>query len=122
MKVCPIVNVGMHLKDCPPMLLTLYVVPTICEPLVGQAITACIERNSKLMGLDLADYSDGATSLHVDLLIGSDYYWDPVTGSVCRGGTNCRSHKVGLGAVRPIVHPGLCTVLDEPDHHICASS
>ena len=98
-KVCPIVNVGMHLKDCPPMLLTLYVVPTICEPLVGQAITACIERNSKLMGLDLADYSDGATSLHVDLLIGSDYYWDLVTGSVCRGEGGLTAIHTKLGWV-----------------------
>ncbi len=31
-----------------------------------------------------ADYSDGRSSLEVDVLIGSDYYWDLVTGSVCR--------------------------------------
>ena len=35
MKVCPIVNVRMKLKDCPPMSLVLYVVPTICEPITG---------------------------------------------------------------------------------------
>ena len=69
MKVCPIVNVGMQLKDCPPMSLMLYVAPTICEPLVSQPITACIERNSKFSGLDLADYSDGSPTLHVDMLI-----------------------------------------------------
>ena len=26
-------------------------------------------------GLDFADYSDGKSSLRVDVLIGSDYYW-----------------------------------------------
>ena len=54
MKVCPIVDVGMHLKNCPPMSLKLYVVPTICEPLVSQPITACFEQNPKFMGLDIA--------------------------------------------------------------------
>lgn len=36
------------------------------------------------MGLDLADFSSNESSLQVDILIGSDYYWDLVTGSVCR--------------------------------------
>ena len=97
MKVCPIVNVGMQLKHCPPMLLMLYVVPTICEPLVSQPITACIERNSKFKGLDLADYSDGSTT--VDMLIGSDYYWDLVTGSICKGDGGLTAVHTKLGWV-----------------------
>ena len=39
-KVCTIVNVGMCLKGYLPMSLCLYVVPTSCDPLVGQPITA----------------------------------------------------------------------------------
>ena len=38
-----------------------------------------------LATLDLADYADGDTSLEVDMLIGSDYYWHLVTGGVSRG-------------------------------------
>ena len=111
MKVCPIVDVGMHLKNCPPMLLKLYVVPTICEPLVSQPITACIEQNPKFMGLDITDFTDEASSLHVDLLIGSDYYWDLVTGNICRGdGGLSHSYQVGLGFVRPSVRTGLCII------------
>ncbi|XP_064388661.1 uncharacterized protein LOC135336735 [Halichondria panicea] len=96
-KVCTIVNVGMCLKGYPPMSLSLYVVPTICGPLVGQHITTCFENTQQFMGLDFADYSDGRSSLEVDVLIGSDYYWDLVTGSVCRseGGPTAIHTKLG---------------------------
>ena len=87
------------LKDCPAMSLTLYVVPTICEPLVSQPITACIELNPRLMGLDLADFSDATSSLHVDLLTGSDYYWDLVTRNICRGDGGLTAIHTKLGWV-----------------------
>jgi len=98
-RVCPIVNVGMCLKGYPPMSLSLYVVPTICEPLVSQPITACIKWNQQFKGLDLADYSEGDSSLPVDMLIGSDYYWDLVTGSVCRGDGGLTAVHTKLGWV-----------------------
>ena len=98
-KVCPIVGVGMCLKGYPPMSLSLYVVPTICEPLIGQPITACVQQNKQFIGLDLADYSDGNSSLHIDMLIGSDYYWDLVTGSVCRGDGGLTAVHTKLGWV-----------------------
>ena len=84
-KVCPIVKVRLCLKGYPPLPLTLYVVPTICEPLVGQPITACVGKYPHLLGLELADFASTESSLSVDLLIGSDYYWGLVTGNVCRG-------------------------------------
>ena len=77
-------NVAMCLKGYSPMSLSLYVVPTICDPLVKQPIVTCIEKTSSFKGLEFADYSDGKSSLQVDVLIGSDYYWELVTGSVCR--------------------------------------
>ena len=33
-KVCPVVTVGMNLKDHPHLYTVFFVVPTICEPLV----------------------------------------------------------------------------------------
>jgi hypothetical protein len=57
----------------------------ICEPLAGQPISGCVEENQHLARLNLADFSDGSSSLEVDILIGSDYYWSLVTGEVCRG-------------------------------------
>ena len=47
-KVCPIVDVRMCLKGYPPMSLLLYVVPTICEPLVCQPISACVKQMVKV--------------------------------------------------------------------------
>ena len=84
-RVCPIVSVGFCLKEYPNTVsLSLHVVPTICEPLSCQPITASVEAIGHLMGLDLADSTDGSSHLPVDILVGSDYYWDLVTRSVCR--------------------------------------
>ena len=49
----------------------LYVVPTICDPLVSQPIAACIKNSTSFKGLDFVDHSDGKSSLRVDILIGS---------------------------------------------------
>ena len=57
----------------------------ICEPLVGQPISECIKGNQHLASLELADFAEGESTLTVDILIGSDYYWDLVTGGVCKG-------------------------------------
>ena len=62
------------------MSLFLYVMPTICEPLVGQPIAACIEEHPHHLGLGLDNFSSFESSLPVDVLIGSDYYWELVMG------------------------------------------
>lgn len=85
-QVCPIVSVGIRLREgYPNVLLSLYVVPTICEPILSQPITASVESHDHLLKLELADSADGSSYLPVDILVGCDYYWDLVTGSVCRG-------------------------------------
>ena len=63
---------------------SLYVVPTICQPLVSQPIGTCAAEAQHPASLDLADYSDGER-LDVDMLVGSDFYWDLVTKGVSRG-------------------------------------
>ena len=42
----------------------------------------CIKQHPHLSDLELADFSDAALNLPVDVLIGSDYY---LIGSICRG-------------------------------------
>ena len=42
------------------MPLSLYSVPTIYEPLVGQSVAACVAQNPKFIELDLVDNEDGA--------------------------------------------------------------
>ena len=106
MKVCPIVNVGVCVRGYPSTSLFLYVMPTICEPLVGQSVTACIEQHPHLVGLELADFSSSESSLPVDVLIGSDYYWELVMGSVCRGanGHTAVNTKLGWVLSGPLSH------------------
>ena len=51
------------------------------------------------MGLDLADPSDGSSSLEVDLLIGSDQYRDLETGETRRGQSGPVAINTDLGWV-----------------------
>ena len=62
--------------------------------LVCQPMSACIKH---LPGLELADFSSSESSLPIDVLIGSDYYWELVTGSVGRGfnGLTAVHNKLG---------------------------
>ena len=94
---CPVVEVSMSLKGYPPTFLSLYVVPTICEPLVSHTFSACKEQSQVVSGLDLADHYEGEGNLQVDMLVGSDYYWDLVTGSICKidGGPTAVHTKLG---------------------------
>ena len=60
------------------------VVPLICESLSSQPIAECRDYEH-LADLNLADFANASDSLEVDLLIGSDLYWNLVTGRVRRG-------------------------------------
>lgn len=73
-KVCAVVKIGMELKGYPHLYPSLFVVPMICEPLVGQPISECIKGNQHLTSLELADLAESGSTLAVDILIGSDYY------------------------------------------------
>ena len=72
-------------RGYPSMSPSLYAMPIICEPLVGQSISMCVRQHPHLLGLELADSPDTASNTPIDMLIGSDYYWQLVTGSICRG-------------------------------------
>ena len=37
------------------------------------------------MGLKLANFLEIGTSMPIDVLMGSDYYWEFVRGSICKG-------------------------------------
>ena len=91
-----IVQVSVHTKDGSNKEIELYVVPHICDPLtrqdVGQSKFAHLER------LDLADVPQDS-SLQVDLLIGSDLYWQFVTGETIRGTEGPVAVKTTLGWV-----------------------
>ena len=86
-RVCKSVRLGVALKDGTMKQLTLFAVPTICEPIACQPVSFCQRDFDHLAGIELADSSDGRGSMRVDLLIGSDQYWDLVTGDTRRGVT-----------------------------------
>ena len=119
-KVCPRVNVKVHLRGCPPMLLSLYAIHTICEPLVSQPIDVCVTQTKQFKSLDLADSSDGNSNLPVDLLIGSDYYWDLVTGSICKtdGGPTAVHTKLGWVLSGPIATKDTATSVNLVTTHV----
>ena len=50
-----------------------------------QPLSVCADRNGHLTDLDLAEQSDLADTLEVDMLIGSDSYWSVVTGRIICG-------------------------------------
>ena len=113
-RVCPVVDVSLCLRGYPSMLLSVFVVPTICEPLAGQSVSTCVSQFSHLLGLELADVPNAETSMSVDMLVGSDYYWELVTGSVCRGvsGPVAIHTKLGWVLSGPSSHdePGQCAM------------
>ena len=68
-KVCAVVRIGMELKGYPHLYPLLFVVPMICEPLVGQPISECIKGNRHFASQELADFAEGSSILTVDILI-----------------------------------------------------
>ncbi len=79
------VRVGMKLRSGENMLMTMFTVPTICEPILGKPIMHYQGQYPHLHGLDLADDTEGTSSCEIDVLVGSDFYWDLITGQVRRG-------------------------------------
>ena len=84
MSECQLVRIALSTLDG-WMNCRLFTTPTICGPLTVQPVTLCAGMYEHLMGLKLADPSDGNSVAEVDLLIGSDYYWELVTGRISCG-------------------------------------
>lgn len=110
--------VGIRLRGYPDASLSVHVVPTICEPLSSQPITATVQSHEHLMKLDLADSAESDSRLPIDVLVGCDYYWDLVTGSICRGVTGPTAIHTKLGWVlsgptpssKSVSHSSACVV------------
>ena len=82
-KHCDVVCLAIRTKSGHNQELNLYVVPHICDPLTTPTVSTCVEMYGHLAHLDIADVSQDPT-LEVDVLIGSDHYWDFVTGQIIR--------------------------------------
>ncbi len=98
-QVCERVRLSLALKNGRTRQLTLFTVPIICEPLSCQPVSLCQDSFDHIMGLDLADPSNGRSRLEVDILIGSDQYWDLTTGETRRGRSGPVAINTELGWV-----------------------
>ena len=113
---CELARIGLVQRDGKTQHLMLFTVPVICEPLTCQPVSFCQETFKHLDGLQLADPSDGSSRLEIDVLIGSDQYWQLVTGHIRRGssGPIAVSTKLGWvlsGPVASTVHNASSTCL-----------
>lgn len=75
--------------------LKLFVVPHICDPVMSQAY---LPHSSHLSRLELAEVRQ-EPALSIDLLIGSDFYWEFVTGETMRGDAGPVAVNTTLGWV-----------------------
>ena len=82
---CDVVQVDIETRDDGTLSITALVVPFICNPLTTQPIDHSGECYDHLWGLELADSADTSDTLEVGVLIGSDSYWNFVTGRVIKG-------------------------------------
>ena len=97
------VKVGMKLRSGANMYLTMFTVLTICESIREEPVAYYQQLYTHLSGLELADSSTESSSHEVDVLVGSDFYLDLITGQIRRG------------AVGPIaIHTKLGWVLSGP--------
>ena len=75
-----------------------FVVPHICELIAPQPLNVCIKDCEHLSQLEFADSYDDSP-LKVDILIGSNYYWDLMMGEIHRGITGPVAINTRLGWV-----------------------
>ena len=79
--------------------LSAFVIPLICDPLQSQSIVHASVTHAHLRGLKLADYSTVEDDILVDILVGSDQYWQLVSGKVVRGEDGPTAIQTKLGWV-----------------------
>lgn len=77
----------------------MFVVPHICNPLTAQSVNQCSMMYSHLSQLDLVDTFKNKAPIEIDMLIGSDFYWDLVTGETIQGQDGLVSINAKLGWV-----------------------
>ena len=97
-KQCEVVHLAVRTKHGGSQVLEVFVVPHICDPVTSEVTVSCVKMYSHLSQLDLADVTPDKT-MNVDLLIGSDFYWEFVTGETIRGSEGPMAIKTILGWV-----------------------
>ena len=117
---CDLIELGVKVEGNETLKLSALVVPFICNPLTSQPINHSKQSYDQLIGLELADSAEVSDVLEIDLLIGSDSYWDLVTGQVIRGdsGPTAIRTKVGWILSGPANHLEVSVNLTVASTHI----
>lgn len=100
-----VVRVGLNLRGDQVLILKLYSLPMICEPLTSHPLVDCQRPYPHLTGLELANNPWDDQSLKVDVLIGSDRYWDVIIRRLQRGADGPET-KLGWVLSGPVVPSG----------------
>ena len=94
-KQCEVVQLAVQTKCGDSQPLEVFVVPHICDPISSETAVNCVKMHGHLSLADVT--SDEA--MEIDLLIGSDFYWEFVTGETVRGSEGPVAIKTTLGWV-----------------------
>ena len=106
-KDCDLVKIVLKDRDGLDIEIQALTFPTICVPPATMINPHLFE---KLTKLDLADYPCTEGNDTIDVLIGSDYYWDIVSGEIIRGdGPTAVNSKLGWLLSGPAQGSTLCT-------------
>jgi len=114
MHTVEMVKVGLPLRSGNTIHLMLSTAPLICEPLSCQPTAYTKEKYKHLADLKLADFSRVGDELQIDILIGSDHYWQLVTEQVIHGQSGSTAIDTHLGWVLP---GPVCSHADSRGHY-----
>ena len=96
-RTCEIVELGVELCDGTSQLLRVFAVPVICEPIAGSRVNLSVDQFPHLRHLELSDPITCGESRGIDVLVGSDYYWNLVTGKILSGPSGPTALETRLG-------------------------
>ena len=94
-----VVRFSFKLLDGKDIQLSAYSVSLICKPLTGETVALAKNMYDHLSDLQLADYLTETAPADVGILIGSDQYWQLVTGEVRRQGSGPMAIHTRMGWV-----------------------
>ena len=83
-KECELILVSIGTKIGGRVNVNAPVVPLICEPICGQPFSYAEKAFEQLSGLALVESSNLGSTMEVNILIASDYFWRFTTGRVLR--------------------------------------
>ena len=98
-RLCDVVELQITTRDGESLVLSAVVVPHICDPVRAQPLATSKRMYDHISSLDLADPGDVKGELAIDVLIGSDNYWNLVTGKVLKGACGPTAIEIRLGWV-----------------------